>query len=240
MDKITQKDIDWLLNVDAQSSVKHTQPLRTKPFWLRALFYLLAISGLAIFPFFLLIRTAVFFNLTYQWNGWLALGGGIFATILLLAAYILILFRRTGHKRLLLKFSIYGSGLMVLAFCFYGLMYLSSVHAQNEKVRQVYRSMHPILRVATATVTLADGELIITDIERQPEDYAAMGLPLNERSLHFIQPTGYVHAIDLRTKGRNEIRNFMLRYSFELMGLQTLRHVGTGDHLHVSLSTPER
>ncbi|HBX65628.1 MAG TPA: hypothetical protein DEG32_05560 [Balneolaceae bacterium] len=136
---------------------------------------------------------------------------------------------------MLLRFSLGGVGALVLAFCFYGLMYLSSVNAKSDDIREVYRSMHPILRVAVATTTLADSDLVVTDIQRQPEDYAAMGIPVNQRSLHFPQPTGYVHAIDLRTIGRNEFRNFILRTSLEFMGLKTIRHVGTADHLHVAL-----
>ncbi|MEX0722336.1 MAG: hypothetical protein WD357_04100 [Gracilimonas sp.] len=237
MEKITQKDIDWLLNLDSESLAKDPDSSSIKKNWLRLLFWFLLISGLGVLPFFLLIRTSVFLNLFFGWNGWLALGGGIFATVLLLLIYILFLFRKTSNKKLILKFSLSGLAILVSAFCFYGVMYLSSVNAKSDEIKQLYRSMHPILRVAVATTTLADGELVITDISRQPEDYAAMGLPLNERSLHFPQSSGYVHAIDLRTLNHNEFRNFMLRSSFRFMGLNTIPHVGTADHLHVALPT---
>jgi hypothetical protein len=190
---------------------------------------------MTILPFFLLIRASVFLNISYEWNGWLALGGGIFATVLLLLFFIFFLFRRVSQKKLLLKFSLGGAGLLVFSFCCYGLIYLSSVNAKSDDIREVYRSMHPILRVAIATTTLADNDLVVTDILRQPEDYAAMGIPVNQRSLHFPQETGYVHAIDLKTIGRHEFRNFMLQTSLEFMGLNTIRHVGTADHLHVAL-----
>ena len=239
MEKISQKDIDWLLNLDkngvSNSSPQTGSPPEKKNTGFRILFGLLLVIGLVIVPFFLLIRTSVFLNLTYGFNGWLALGGGILATVLLLLFYILFLFRRVKNKKMLLKFSLGGVGALVFAFCFYGVMYISSVNAKSDEIRDVYRSLHPILRVAIATTTLADGDLVITDIQRQPEDYAAMGLPLNQRSLHFTQETGYVHAIDLRTIGRNEFRNLVLRGSLEIMGLNTIRHTGTADHLHVSL-----
>ncbi|MEQ8524037.1 hypothetical protein [Gracilimonas sp.] len=243
MDKISQKDIDWLLNMDktgvATSAPQTDSPQKKKKTGFRILFGLMMIIGLVIMPFFLLIRTSVLLNLSYGWNGWLALGGGIFATVLLLLFYIFFLFRRIENKKMLLKFSLGGIGALVFAFCFYGVMYISSVNAKSEEIREVYRSMHPILRVAIATTTLADNDLVVTDIQRQPEDYAAMGLPLNQRSLHFRQETGYVHAIDLRTIGRNEFRNMLLRGSLEIMGLNTIRHTGTADHLHVSLSVAD-
>lgn len=235
MFKISQKDIDWLLNLNKADTLRSPELSATKKKWLRFSFWGLMIAGLGILPFFILIRTSIFLNFSFGWNGWLALGGGILATVVLLLLYVLFLFRKTSNKRLLLKFSLAGIGTLVFAFCFYGVMYLSSVNAKNDEVRQVYRSMHPILRVAIATATLADGNIVITDIQRTPEDYAAMGIPLYEGSLHFTQASGYVHAIDLRTIGHSEFRNFLLRISLQTMGLKTIRHVGTADHLHVAL-----
>lgn len=236
MEKISQKDIDWLLNLDkSQLKSSNSTPSQNKRIWLRILAGFFFIFGLIVLPFFLLIRTSVFLNLEFGWNGWLALGGGIGAAVLLLLIYIFAFFRKVPNKRLLLKFSLAGTATLVFAFCFYGVMYLSSVNAKSAEIQQVYRSMHPILRVAVATSTLADGNLVVTDIQRQPEDYTAMGIPFNQSSLHFPQNTGYVHAIDLRTIDRNEFRNFILRSSFRVMGFKTIRHVGTADHLHISL-----
>lgn len=240
MEKVSQKDIDWLLNLDKNTlEASPSTPSKNKRIWLRILVGLFFVFGLIVFPFYLLIRTSVFLNLEYGINGWVALGGGIGATVLLLLIYIFAFFRKVPNKKLLLKFSLAGTATLVLAFCFYGVMYLSSVNAKSAEIQQVYRSMHPILRVAVATSTLADGDLVVTDIKRSPEDYAAMGIPLNQSSLHFAQNTGYVHAIDLRTIGRNEFRNFILRSSFQIMGFKTIRHVGTADHLHVSLPISE-
>jgi hypothetical protein len=236
MKKISQKDIDWLMQLDGRNpqKVQRSSP-KKRNLLLRTVFWVMLVAGLGILPFFLLIRTSLFLNLSYNWNGWLALGAGIGATILLLLLYILLLFRRTSSKKTLLKFSLAGTSILVLSFCVYGMMYLSTVNAKSEEIREVYRSMHPVLRVAVATTTLADGDLVITDIRRSPEDYTSMGLPLNERSLHFTQPTGYVHAIDLRTIGRNEFRNVILQKAFDFMGFQTIRHIGSADHLHIAL-----
>lgn len=240
MDKITQKDIDWLLNLDSASSgTTSPSPQKKKRFGLRISAALFVLFGLILLPFFLLIRSSLFLNISWNWNAWVSLSGGILGTALLLVFYILIFFRSFPNKKLLLKFSLAGTGILVFTFCMYGLMYLSSVNAKSDEIRHVYRSMHPILRVAVATTTLADGDLVITDIARAPEDYKAMGLPVNQQSMHFQQPeTGYVHAVDLRTLGHSEIRNFVLQYSLEIMGFYTLRHTGTANHLHVSLPRP--
>jgi hypothetical protein len=75
----------------------------------------------------------------------------------------------------------------------------------------------------------------VTDIERGPTSYAAMRLPQPARSQHYRQKDGTVHAIDLRTQGRGTLRNGLVRLYFELLGFETVRHVGTADHLHVRL-----
>ncbi len=241
VEKITQKDIDWLLKPNESFSFtdlpreEQAKKLGKKKRASQVFLWITLIIAMGILPFFLLIRTSVYLNLEQGFNGWLALGGGAIATIGLLLVYILFLFRKVQNKKLMMKFSFGGIGMLVGGFCIYGLMYLSSVNAKSDEIREVYRSLHPILRVAVATTTLAEGELVITDIKRTPEDYARMGLPLNESSLHFEQSTGYVHAIDLRTKGHSELRNRALEQSLRFMGLQTIRHVGTADHLHIAL-----
>ena len=70
---------------------------------------------------------------------------------------------------------------------------------------------------------------------RDPGDYVAMGLTPMEASDHYRQSDGYVHALDLRTRGRPAWRNQVGEWSFRLMGFRVLRHVGTADHLHISL-----
>ena len=53
--------------------------------------------------------------------------------------------------------------------------------------------------------------------------------------LHFRQRDGWVHALDMRTIGHGTVRNWLTAAYFRLLGFRTLRHVGTADHLHVSL-----
>ncbi len=245
MEKVSQKDIDWLLNLKPdmrfeltirEEKVKRLS-LRRKIF--KSATYVLLIIGLGIIPFFILIRTAVFLNLSKDWNGWAALIGGIMASTTLLGLYVLFLFRKVKNKKLLAQFGFGGIAALVGGFCIYGLLYLSSVNAKTEDVRQVYRSLHPILRVSVATATLAEKELVITDIKRSQEDYISWGLSPLESSMHYQQKDGFVHAIDLRTIGHSEFRNKTLEWSLKAMGLQIIRHVGTADHLHVALPINE-
>jgi hypothetical protein len=238
MEKITQKDIEWLLSTGKTFSLnRSTNPAKSglKRIILRLSIAITGLLGLIILPFFLLIRTSVYLNLTHGFIGWASLGGGIVATVMLLMFYVLLLFRNVPNKKLLVKYSLFGISSTVLGFCLFSLFYLSAVNAKSPEVRELYRSMHPVLRVAITTVTLADNALVITDIGRESTDYAKMGLPVNPVSMHYKQSTGYVHAVDLRTHDRGYIRNSVLKKSLEAMGFKTLRHTGTADHLHVEL-----
>lgn len=127
--------------------------------------------------------------------------------------------------------------MLVSGFTLYGVGYLKSVNAKTEAIKEVYNTLHPILRIAVASITLAENNLLITDIGRTKENYIAMGLSPRESSYHYVQPTGYVHAVDIRTIGHSELRNVTLKWALTFMGLQTIRHVGTADHLHVALPT---
>jgi len=233
MEKVTQKDIEWLLNLNSRNiaDTKSTKTSYWKQFiWLTAL-------GLCLlfFPFFILIRTSVFLNVTYAVNGWMALGAGILLTILILLIYLLYAFKRSRKKVLVLKIGTIGISAIVTAFCLYGLIYLSSVNSKTETVRSYYRNLHPILRVSVATVSLADREFLITDIKRTPNDYLDMGLTPLQNSMHYPQEDGYVYAIDIRTIGKSELRNRLLQFTYYALGFNTLRHTGTADHLHISL-----
>ncbi|MEQ8578938.1 MAG: hypothetical protein RIC57_14950 [Balneola sp.] len=245
MERISDKDIEWLLkpnqdfNYKTEERLEKVQKLSFKRKAIRFGLWALLILTLTIFPFFLLIKTSIYLNIDQGLNGWVSLFGGIGATVAILLVYVVMLFRKVKNKKLIFRYGLGGVGALVGGFCLYGLLYVSSVNAKSDSVKEVYRSLHPILRVAVATTTLAEGDLVITDIKRSAEDYTKMGLPINQSSLHFPQPDGYVHAIDLRTKGHSEFRNFILSNSLRLMGFKTLRHVGSADHLHISLPYSE-
>ncbi len=194
---------------------------------------------LAFMPFFVLIRTAVFFYSARHVHAWIAIAIGVVATILLVTAYAAPLSKRlTGRvqaKRVAIRLVLP----LVVMYCAFVLVHLSAVNAKTDDVREHYRSLHPVLRLAVGTVLIADSDIVITDLNRVPDDYQSMGLTVQQRSLHYEQSDGYVHAMDLRTNGRSWWKNWTLEAYFRLMGFQTLRHVGTADHLHVSLQSVE-
>lgn len=195
---------------------------------------LLLVAGMLL-PFIILVRASVYFYQEYQVNGWIALGIGCLLTVLLLMVYGAVFIHRFGIGKKAFRLFSQGMVVLVVAYAFYGMMYYSSLNTKTDEIRSYYRSLHPIMRVALTTVTLANSEMIVTDIQRIPEDYDRMGLPKNEQSLHYVQSSGYVHAVDLRTRGRAEVQNLALRLTFRMLGLSTIRHYGTADHLHVYL-----
>ena len=189
----------------------------------------------ASLPFLALVKVAV---VLYQRGGYptaLALAGGVACTTLVVTAYAAWAWHRfTGRVRLALVARRLALPLVV-AYSAYALLYLSAGNAKSPPVRAYYASLHPLLRVALSTVILVDRDLVVTDLIRRPTDYRTMGLPGNDGSLHYIQPDGYAHAVDLRTTGRSFVKNRLVQAYFWSMGFATLRHVGTADHLHVEL-----
>ena len=196
------------------------------------------VAAALVLPFWVLVGSSVFLYRGYGVPTWPALLAG-----LLLTALVLLIYAAWVSKRLAGKARVPGAVTktvfaVVGAYCLYALIYLSSLNVKGAELREEYRSLHPLLRLATSTFILVDRDLVITDMERQARDYERMGLPLYEHSLHFVQADGYAHAVDLRTVGRSAWRNFLLRAYYGAMGFRTLRHVGTADHLHVSLPLP--
>ena len=127
---------------------------------------------------------------------------------------------------------------VAIAYVAYGLVFIASENVKTDDIQAGYAAVHPLLRVAASSLILVDPEAVITDAGRSREDYFLMGLPPNEASLHFEQETGFVHALDLRTRGRPEWRNRAVELGFWALGFHSLRHHGTADHLHLSLRLP--
>ena len=190
---------------------------------------------LGALPFFVLIRGAVYLHAQRGVSAWLALLGGILVTAAIVTAYGVRLAGKVKGgppiRAVALRFALP----LVAFYAAYCLLYLSTTNFKSPEQRTYYRAIHPLLRVALATVVLFDRDVVITDVARKPEDYTRMGLPVNHGSLHLPQPDGYVRAVDLRTTGRGWLRNTMAVVYFRVMGFSTLRHVGTADHLHVAL-----
>ena len=192
-----------------------------------------------LIPFIVLVRTSVYMYLGQGLNGWVALAVGVLATVVLLMGYALLGSYAFSKSLSVHRYLVRGVLVLVMAFTLYGLLYYSSMNTKTEMVGDYYRSLHPIMRVALTTITLADSDLVVTDIRREPADYDRMGLSENEQSLHYVQADGYVHAVDLRTRGRAEWKNLVRRAAFYVVGLSSIRHVGTADHLHIYLPLNE-
>ena len=207
------------------------------PWWIWPL-RLLVLGLWILVPFVILVGGSVWIYRVHAVHAWIAL-----SLAGLVAAAVLTLFAGkisaglTGKRRL--KFvGIWLAAPSVLVYSLYVLLVLSQANAKTDEIREYYRTVHPLLRVALGTAILGDDEFVLTDALRAPEDYAAMGLPVLETSLHFVQSDGYAHAVDVRTNGRSEWRNGLMSAYFRIMGFNTIRHVGTADHLHISLSPP--
>lgn len=205
--------------------------------WSRDTLALVAkISGFVVLPFVILVGGSVWLYRIQAMPTWLALGlAGVVAAGLLTAYGARICHRFTGEARIRFVFTRLALPLIVF-YCGYTLLYLSSVNAKTADVREYYTTVHPLLRVALSTAILFDRDIVVTDTRREPSDYARMGLAPRDNSLHFPQASGYVHAVDLRTIGRAPWKNVMLAAYFRMMGFRTLRHMGTADHLHVSFA----
>ncbi|MFK8105076.1 MAG: hypothetical protein AB8G15_21345 [Saprospiraceae bacterium] len=209
----------------------------------KILHFLLKFLVLMILPFIFLIRGAIFLHEEYQMAPSLAILGGAIATIILLILYFSYFYGTlTGKIGSLSSFKWRATLALfvVVAYCGNGLLSLSEVHAKTDTVKKEFTSLHPILRLSISTILLIDKDFMLTDASRLPEDYKKMGLKSKKHSLHYRQKNGYVHAFDVRTKGKSNLRNFLLTWYFKLMGMNTLRHTGTGDHLHISLKSFDR
>ncbi len=217
-------------------SLETTKPAKKKRSWTgRILLTVLGLVAVVVLPFVLLIRVAVYLYAARDLPTWLAFAGGALATVLVLTVYAAWVSKKlTGAMRVKVLMTRIALP-VVLAYCGYGLLYLSSVNAKGEEVRSYYTSLHPMLRIAVSTVILVDSDIVLTDLRREPDDYRAMGLPAQRESMHYKQSDGFVHALDLRTLGRSWWRNWAVEGYFRAMGFETLRHVGTEDHLHVTL-----
>lgn len=192
-------------------------------------------------PFIILIRGAVYLHTSSNYLPSVCIIGGAIMTIILLFTYLSFIHQLfiKGGKAISVKSRLVISLVVVLLYVVHGLFYISGSNMKSSSLRSEVRKVHPVMRLAVSTLIHLDKDLIITDAERQPEDYKKMGLKSKKHSLHYKQDTGYSHALDLRTRGRPIWKNFLVRNYFRLMGFRTLRHIGTADHLHISLMSHE-
>lgn len=204
----------------------------------KILYHIIKLVLILTLPFIALVRGSVYIHENYDPGARLSIITGVAITALLLLIYIVILHSKvsgkvSGSKSLKSKAVI--ALLLVVGFAINSMYFISGTNFKNPELKSEIRSLNPILRLAVGTLVMVDKEAVITDTNRQPEDYRKMGLKTNKSSLHYAQEDGYAYAIDLRVKGRSELRNKLTKWYFDWMGFNTLRHGGTADHLHISL-----
>lgn len=203
------------------------------------IFRVIKILGIIFLPFIILIRGSLWIYTSYQLHPWISIIAGALMSSFVLFIYCSWLYGKLTGKigsfnGLRRRFAL--TSLIVFGFALHGLMYISAKNIKNSELKSEFLALHPIIRLSVSTLLIADRSAILTDAQRQPEDYKKMGLKTNNNSLHYKQKDGYVHAVDIRTKGRGNFRNRILKFYFDTMGFRTLRHIGTADHLHVALN----
>ena len=186
--------------------------------------------GVVALPFLVYVRASVYLY-RHGANPWIAILLAALLTLGIVSGFVILIARRF---RPVLRWAVLP---VVFTWCVYAAFYLSRVNVKSDEVRAYYSAVNPILRVALSTIVLVDPDLVVTDMGRVRADYRRMRMRVNDRTKHYVQPDGWVHAVDLRTRGRGVIRNRIVQLYFWSMGFSTLRHVGTADHLHVQLAT---
>lgn len=203
--------------------------------------FLFAAKGFLIlfFPFFVLLRSSIYFYQTHHWNHWLALIVSIGLTALVLVGYTFFISIKVLKKNISngkqLKIVMITIFAILLVYTGYCTFYISAKNTKGQGARGQFYQLHPLLRLALGTIIFFDNKTIATDFVREGDDYDKMGLKKNSHSLHYVQHDGYVHAVDIRTNNRSALRNFLIKVYFKIIGLHPIRHVGAGDHLHVQL-----
>lgn len=207
---------------------------RRRRWWAVVLAWLTPPLVFALLPFLVLLRGATLSYETTALPIWLCLVVAVVASGTVVFVSTAWLVRRLGVS--LPRYLIRLSMVLSVAYCGFALLYVSAENVKRPEIRETYAALHPLLRLSVSTLVLFDSRQVVTDSERVPEEYGRMGLAENPASLHYRQDDGYVHAIDLRTIGRSGAAVMLTRWYFVGMGFDVLRHTGTADHLHVSLS----
>jgi len=191
--------------------------------------------ALIALPFLLLVRGAVVAHHFLGTPGWISVAAGSLLCAICLSFWGAWIWQRITGRSRRREIAVLIVLPLVAAFSIYSLGWLAHANAKSTTVEARWADLHPALRLALGTARLADQSFVVTEIGRTRRTYDRMGLRAPRHSMHYTQADGWVHAVDLRTRGRSGFRNFVIQAYFELMGFDTLRHRGTADHLHVSM-----
>ena len=201
----------------------------------RSVSWVMGMGILVATLFAILVRGSVFSYHTWGFAASLSLVCAALMTVPLLLLGIWVMIPGRGIIRHMLI-----RGTIAIAFIYtgYAVLYVTSTSAVPDEIREEYRMIHPLLRLAASPVIVFDPSAFQQSEGSMLEDYRLMGLSANEANLHFAQKDDLIHSLDLATDNRSEWRNRAIEIGFWALGFHSLRHVGVGDHLHVSLRLP--
>jgi len=117
--------------------------------------------------------------------------GGTLMTITILFVYLSFVHQVfiKGGEAISIRARLIISLIVVMLYVLHGLFYISGSNMKSTGLRSEILDVHPVLRLAVSTLIHLDKDLIITDADRQPEDYRKMGLKTIKHSLHYKQNT---------------------------------------------------
>jgi hypothetical protein len=113
----------------------------------------LAIVALLL-PFWVLILGSTIAAETLDIGPWMSLLVAAVATSSLIAIYFWVATRRLGQRpgRWIPRLSV----AVVLAYCVYGLVFISPKHLKDPEIAETYTSLHPVIRLSLSTLVLVD------------------------------------------------------------------------------------
>ena len=201
----------------------------------RSVSWVMGMGILVATLFAILVRGSVFSYHTWGFAASLSLVCAALMTVPLLLLGIWVMIPGRGIIRHML---IRGAIAIAIIYTGYAVLYVASTNAVPDEIREEYQMIHPLLRLAASPVIVFDPSAFRQSEGFMLEDYRLMGLSANEANLHFAQKDDLIHSLDLATDNRSEWRNRAIEIGFWALGFHSLRHVGVGDHLHVSLRLP--
>ena len=204
----------------------------------RSVSWLMCMGILVAILFAILVRGSVFSYHTWAFGASLSLVCAVVMTVplLLLGAWVII--PGSGIVRRVQRMLIRGTISIAFIYMGYAVLYVASTNAVPDEIREEYQMIHPLLRLAASPVIVLDPSAFRPPDGSMLEDYRLMGLSANEANLHFVQTDDLIHSLDLVTDNRSEWRNRAIELGFWAFGFHSLRLLGVGDHLHVSLRLP--
>ena len=201
----------------------------------RSVSWVMGMGILVATLFAILVRGSVFSYHTWGFAASLSLVCAALMTVPLLLLGIWVMIPGRGIIRHML---IRGAIAIAIIYTGYAVLYVASTNAVPDEIREEYQMIHPLLRLAASPVIVFDPSAFRQSEGSMLEDHRLMGLSANEANLHFAQKDDLIHSLDLATDNRSEWRNRAIEIGFWALGFHSLRHVGVGDHLHVSLRLP--